>query len=285
MAARTSAPPTPPSGESMKENSWSFLSTFLSRPASSIPKGAQWIVSFEPGERTLQQAIFPAINEAYKKEPGLAVKWDTETAAAAILADEYQKNRGCMFCQAIGLPGEGLNVNSEGNIKTNAFLRSYVGGGRNDLPIMKMTFLDTNISFVDSFLRGWALATANFGLIARHPYDTKNYRTDIICYKFGITPKGPFITQSIFFRNACCVSVSEEEYQYSHASAPVLREARFIYNSYSVNTVDGNSPDILANPKDTFQTKLPEPMVRPATLPDVRRATAVLANERSKPKP
>ena len=228
-----------------------FLDNVLSRPATSIPKGSQWIVTFQSGDKTLEECIFPAIDLAYKNEPNLGgSKWNTREAATSILTDEYQKNKGCMFCQAIELPGDGSQVNAEGNIKTNAFLRSYVGGGRNDLPIMKMTFLDTNVSFSDSFLRGWALATANFGLIARSKTDPKNYRCDIICNKFGITPDGPFIIQTMIFKDACCISVSSEEYQYTHSTSAVLREAQFIYNSYTVNTIDGNSPNILLNAYD-----------------------------------
>jgi hypothetical protein len=116
---------------------------------------------------------------------------------------------------------------------------------------MRMTFLDTNVSFVDSFLRGWALATSNFGMIARPKWDDKNYRTDLFCYKFGITPKGPVIIQTMKFKDVCCVSVSEEEYNCAPSTAPVLREAQFIYNSYSVNTIEGNSSGIKDNVKSS----------------------------------
>jgi hypothetical protein len=217
-----------------------YLSTFLSRPASSIPKGAQWAVMFDD----LEGSILPAIDLAYKREPN-ASEWQTTAAAKTILTEEYQETKGCMFCQAIGLPGEGMNANVEGNIKSNAFLRSYVGGGRTDFATMRMTFIDTNISFCDSFLRGWALATANFGLVARS--GDKNYRTRLTCFKFGITPTGPIILQTVTFHGICCISVSEEEYNYNAATAPVEREARFIFHSYSVNTEDPSSSPLRQN--------------------------------------
>jgi len=221
-----------------------FLQTFLTSPASSIPKGAQWIVSFETGENTLARNIFPAIELAYKYEPNA---WKTKDSATSILTEFYQDTKGCMFCQAISLPGEGTDVNVEGNIKSNAYIRSYVGGGRTDFQQMRMTFLDTNVSFVDSFLRGWSLATANFGMIARSKRSEENYRTDIVCYKYAITPKGPSIIQTILFKDACCISVSDEEYQYTTSTSPVLREARFVYNSYSIDTVTGVLPEIKNN--------------------------------------
>lgn len=223
----------------VKQNAYEFLQGFLTRPASSIPKGAQWIVSFDD-----LNGLLPAIEKAYSYEPNNIGKWATTQAASTILTDEYQKNKGCMFCQAIGLPGDGTDAVVEGNIKSNGYIRSYVGAGRNDFPIMRMTFVDTNISFADSFLRGWSLATANFGLIMR---SNPKYRTNLTCHKFAITPKGPFIIQTMKFKDICCIGVSEEEYQYGPVTSPILREARFVYNNYMVDTESGNSSEIVLN--------------------------------------
>lgn len=218
-----------------------FLDLFLSRPSSAIPKGAQWAAVFND----LEGNILPSISLAYQREPNGSNRWKTEEAASTILTTDYQERYGCMFCQAVALPGEGFTAVSEGNIKSNAFIRSYVGAGRNDFPIMRMTFIDTHISFTDSFLRGWALATANFGMIARS--GGENYRTDMTCYKFGITPSGPVIIQQMTFEGICCIGVSEEEYNYDVTSSFVKREAQFAYHNYSVDTVSQNSPDILGN--------------------------------------
>lgn len=207
-------------------NSHYFLNSFLSKPISNIPKGAQWAVQF--GD--LEAEILPAIEQAYKREPN---QWDTSAAAKAVLTSEYQNVKGCMFCQAISVQGEGANVSPGGSLQQNALLRSYVGGGRQDMQKMRMSFLDTNISFCDSFLRGWALATANFGMVAR--YDV-NYRTWLTCWKFGITPTGPIVLQTVTFYGVCCVEVSSEEYNYDPPSSYVRREAQFVYHSYSVNS-------------------------------------------------
>lgn len=235
----------------VKQNAYEFLQGFLTRPASSIPKGAQWIVSFDD-----LNGLLPAIEKAYSYEPNNIGKWATTQAASTILTEEYQKSRGCMFCQAIGLPGDGTDAVVEGNIKSNGYIRSYVGAGRNDFPIMRMTFIDTNISFADSFLRGWSLATANFGLIMRS--DVK-YRTNLTCHKFAITPKGPFIIQTMKFKDICCIGVSEEEYQYGPVTSPVLREAKFVYNNYMVDTESGNSSEIVVNNRVERATQVAPP--------------------------
>ncbi len=206
-----------------------FLQAILSSPVGSINRGSQWVVAFESPE-----SILPAIRLALTYE---GKEWQIEKAANAVLGDNFQKNKGCVFAQAIDIPGESLVVNPEGNIMSNAYRRAYVGQGINQLPEMRMTFIDTNVSFADNFLRPWVLATGNFGMLARNRGDQKNYRTNITCYKLGAfrADMPPAVVQRITFFDACCVSVANEELNYAPISSPVMREARFIYNYYSVS--------------------------------------------------
>ena len=219
-----------------------YFYSILTSPAGSLPKGVTWIIQFED----LQNTILPAINKALIYEPGVkrgasesgASSWATQEAAAIVTGDSYQKTAGCMFCQAIDLPGIDANVIPEGNINYNAFLRSYVGQGRVDFPIMRATFLETNISFADNVLRPWALATATFGLIARPKGTTESYRTNMTCWQLGATnsSKPPTIIKQMTFYDICCVSVNNEELNYLPMSQAVMREAKFIYNYYTIET-------------------------------------------------
>jgi len=211
-----------------------FLNAVLNSPVGSINRGAQWVVYFD----SLERNILPAITKALTYENK---KWQIDKAANAVLGDDFQKTKGCVFAQAIDVPGESLVVNPEGNIMSNAFRRSYVGQGINQLPEMRMTFLDTNVSFADNFLRPWVLATGNFGLWA-NTNPGENYRTDIYCYKLGAySPDAPpAVVSTIVFFDACCTSVANEELNYSAITSPQLREARFIYNYYSVDSESGN---------------------------------------------
>ena len=220
-----------------------FLSNFLSNPATSIPKGAQWAVYFDDLPRLLN-----TIEEAYKGEPRA---WKTTRAAKILASRQFQQSHGCFFCQAIDLPGEGMTPVAEG-IKSNAFIRSYIGAGRNDFPIMRMSFLETNVSFADSILRGWALATAKFGMIART--GTKNYRTNLTCYKFSLGPGAPYISQTMRFEGICCVSLGNEESNYDAMTSISRRDAQFIYNSYSIDTISGINPTFLTTQKGNAQT-------------------------------
>ena len=252
-----------------------FLSNFLSRPASSIPKGAQWAIAFQNLDSNVG-GLLNTIEEAYKLEPN-AKLWNTTNSAKVLLNKEYQSMRGCLFAQAIDLPGEKIQTNTEGNIKSNAFIRARVGGGREDFGTLKVTFLETNISFVDSLLRGWSLATANFGLIARADDDPLQYRTTLYCYKFGTYSAEfpPFVLQQVIFDGVCCVSVSNEEYNYSPVSGTAkMREAEFLYNSYSIDTAT-NLPAEFTQNQIPGATDLYSPTIEPTFNPIDRRPPEV----------
>jgi hypothetical protein len=233
----------------------------LSQGTTSIPKGALWLVSFDD----LSKSILPGIKLAlgYQRTYGVDDLWQIEQAANVTLGKDFQENVGCVFCAAIGLPGEELTVNPEGSIQANAFIRSYASQGRTMFPKMRMSFLETHVSFCDNFLRPWVVSTSTFGLIGRRKEDVENYRTNIHCYRLGGTTSRslPSILAHWTFYDACCISVSEEEYNYDPKTAPVLREAQFIYNSYKIETQ--NNPFITADFQNSRQAV---PAVPPAPI-------------------
>lgn len=216
-----------------------FIPNFLrllGDPAFSIPKGAQWVVIFED----LEKYILPGIKLAIQYDTALRTnnKWQVDAAMNTVLGEDYQKNAGCVFCQGIGIPAEKNVVNTVG-IAYGPFLRTSVHTQRDAFSTMRMTFLDTNVSFADNFLRPWAVSTATFGMIGRRRNEVENYRTNIHCYKLGSFASSS-VSKSILmkwtFFDACCISVSEEENNYNPSSATVARGAEFIYNSYSVDS-------------------------------------------------
>ena len=210
-----------------------YFLQLLSTPAGSLPKGAQWVVVFED----LAGRILPGIKLALQYE---GHEWKIEKAAGVVTNENFQKTSGCVFCQAIGLPSESMVANLAGDLVYNGFLRSHVGQGRNQDQSMKVTFLDTNVSFTENFLRPWSISTANFGLIARD--DDKQYRTNAHFYKLGSysSKLPPVVTMKVSFYGICCIGVTAEEHSYEGASTPIRREATFIYNYYAIDTDTGN---------------------------------------------
>jgi hypothetical protein len=229
-----------------------FLENFLSKPASALPKGAQWILVFEgafqsggtSGSLDFSEVLpVPAILTGVKYEPRT---WDVEGALNTTLAKDYQQTKGCLFVQAVSIPGESNVANPEG-IQQSGYIRTVVGGGRDAFQNVTISFLETNISFVDNVIRPWVIATAHLGMIARS--GSKNYRCNFSVYKLGIlTPsETPHVLMKYTFYGACPISVTGEEYNYTQTSSPINREATFTYHYYSVESSGETNPSIVKN--------------------------------------
>lgn len=211
-----------------------FFESFLSKPASALPKGAQWVVDFE-GLNDVKDAIL----RTAELEPG---KWNVKDGLNLLVSNQDYNRKGLLFCQAVSVPGESTVVNPEG-IQKNHYIMTATGDGRSPYAPtgLRMVFLDTNVSFVDNVVRPWVVTTARLGMIAR-PKGPTNYRQDISVYKIGVlTPQQPpFILQKYTFKGCCAIDVSEEEYNYGPTNAPVNREATFVYHYYTLETNRNN---------------------------------------------
>ena len=205
-----------------------FLNNFLSKPASALPKGAQWIIVFDGFPKT-------AILTAASFEPNSG--WNISAGLDAVTIDDVQTTKGCLFAQAIQIPGESMTTNPS-DLQMGGFIRSTAGGGRDSFAPMSIIFLDTNISFADNVLRPWVLATSHFGLIARSDTDPKQYRTNLTCYKFSVTAPGvtPTIVQKIVFTGICPVSIDGSDNNYTALTTPQTRTGQFVYHSYSIDS-------------------------------------------------
>jgi hypothetical protein len=218
-----------------------FLTNFLSKPETAIPKGAQWVLYFE-GLNSIVDVVLRTLNE---REPE---NWDIATLANKIGKNPIiQVDKGCLFAQAVEIPGESIIANPEG-IQMNGFIRTTIGQGRGDYSTgIKIAFLETNYSFVDTIVRPWVITTGHLGMIARTD-PQQQYRCNIVICKLGaiagpILNKagtvveegiGPVVLQKYTFFGACPIMISGEEYNYSPATGPVIRETTFVYNYYNV---------------------------------------------------
>lgn len=207
-----------------------FLEQFLSRPASALPKGAQWVLRFSSEDNNI--VPIKAIKKCIKYEPNA---WEIEEGLDIVLEKNYHETKGCLFVQAVQIPGESMIANPEG-LQSNGFIRGFVGGGRDNFPSLQVVFLETNISFVDNVIRPWVIATSHLGLIARKGED--NYRGTIDVFKLGVINsfEPPIVTQRYTFYGVCPISVAGEEYNYSPSNSPINRETNFTYHYYSVHS-------------------------------------------------
>lgn len=224
-----------------------FLNSFLSNFETALPKGAQWVLFFD-GLPDIVNTILSTIRE---REPR---GWNIDALANSISKNEIiQTTKGCLFAQAVEIPGEGIVAQPEG-IQMNGFIRTSTGLGRNDYSNgIRIAFLETNYSFVDAVIRPWVITTGHLGLIAR-TQPLQQYRCKIYVYKLGVQEgptfsqdavtkqwsiaregTAPVILQKYTFHGACPISITGEEYNYSPVTGPVIRETTFLYDYYTVS--------------------------------------------------
>lgn len=230
-----------------------FYDIFLSEEGTSIYRGSSWIVKFNN-----ISSIESAIKKATQWEPN---EWNIATGFKYVTnSNTNEKGNGCMFAQAINIPGESFQPVPGGNISSNAFIRPYIGAGRNAFPLLRMSFLETITSFTDNFLRPWVLATQTFGMLAPQNAN-ENYRLNSVeCFKLSPYSSGeentPDITMQYVFYNVSCVSVGEEEFNYNPINSPIVRDAQFVYSHYAINPTINTS---------TTSNKRQKPPIEPSS--------------------
>lgn len=231
-----------------------FLNAILSTPVGALPKGPLWVVVFDS---------FPAvIKEAKNYEPQMPTKWEIEKAFNTITSSRYQTEKGCILAQNVVVPGESLVYNVEG-LQYNGFIRSRVGAGRDDFEMLRIGFLNTNVSIVDNVIRPWVVMTSHLGMIARPP--ELNYRTNISVYKLGVyrTDTPPFVLQRFNFWGACPINVGSEELTYSDTGAATIKTAEFVYQWYTTDSGENlYASGQIPSPGENVEVRRAIPVVR-----------------------
>ena len=211
-----------------------FLQNVLSSRAGALPKEAQWVVAWEGAGNTANtiNGIPKVITRVNEFEPGNG--WDITAGFNAITADAFNGNMGCMFAQSVLIPGDSFQAQPDAGIQKNGLTQAYLGQGRNMPSNLVISFLNSNVDFVDNVIRPWVIMTSHLGLVART--GDLNYRTNVSFYKLGVTGPDtpPTLLLQYHFTGVCPISVDGHEYTYANYSSPIRRSATFIYNYYNI---------------------------------------------------
>jgi hypothetical protein len=211
----------------------SFLQNVLSSPAGAIPREAQWVIAWN-GTANTTNGIPNVITKVNEYEPGSS--WNINAGFSAITKDAYNGNMGCMFAQSVQIPGDSFQAQPDAGIQKNGLTQAYVGQGRNMPGNLIISFLGTNVDFVDNVIRPWVIMTSHLGLVARS--GDLNYRTDVDFYKLNVTSPSapPTVLERYHFFGVCPVSVDSHEYSYANYSQSIRKNATFIYHYYNIDT-------------------------------------------------
>lgn len=239
-----------------------FLTAILSTPAGALPKGPLWVVTFD-----FDDDLRKTIKLAKQYEAQLPESWEIENALNTITTDTFQRTKGCVLAQSINIPGESLITSFEGT-QANGFIRSRIGLGRQDFETLNISFLNTNVNFIDNVIRPWTIMTGHLGMIAR-PKDKKYRCNTVELIRLGVTSpdEPPIEIQKFNFYGVCPIAVDSEQLNYNSSGNPTTKSASFAFQWYTVRSDKnsfalGESKQSLGIANKTLDRLAPEPKLK-----------------------
>lgn len=142
-----------------------------------------------------------------------------------------------LWAQGVSFIADGTNISRVGPQQSGA-TKGMIMDGRLDLNSSVITFLESNVSFVDGFLRPWAV------LVGHRSLKDANLRCDIelFCLEKWQLKDGLKVRKSMKFRNAVPMNIDAEEYNYT-GDKLIQRQVQFSFDRYEMEVFPDISPE------------------------------------------
>ena len=208
--------------------------------AYNVPLKSSWVLFIYPNNKDYLLKQVAGLNATYENK-----EWDVFNSAVKTTEDPVQNIIGCIFAQGVNLPGEDIGIEYSGITEGSkrGFINAPIINGRKDFEPLEVGFLETNSSFVDSFMRPWAILVAHKGLIAT-PKDTDIKATIVVHQLSRIgTDSSSRIRKTFIFNNCAPINIASETLDYSSSSDFPKLQVKFAYSRYAVTDAVNNSSD------------------------------------------
>lgn len=222
--------------------------------AYNIPLKTSWVLVIEAENKN---NLLNNIRYIRRYEQG---DWNVRASAGKIVEKALDNVVGCIFAQGIVLPGENIGVDYAGITEENSkrgFINAPIIKGRSNFEPLEVGFLETNNSFVDTFLRPWSIIVAHKGLIATQLSDS--IKATIKLHQLARNGKDDtrsLIRKTFVFENCAPINISNESLDYSPSTDFPKMQAKFAYSRYYIQSDIGGDD----NPMITMS----QPAVRAA---------------------
>ena len=217
-------------GVDITHNRVPFFHRMMCQWAYSVPMVFDWVIVIEAENKdNLLQQIKQTVPSF---EPS---GWNIGRTVDDTWNESTQDIIGCIFAQAVDIPGETTSVErvgvSEGSRR--GFINAPIISGRGDFGDLTITFLETNRSFADGVIRPWNILISHKGLIAQ----AQSIKSTIHVYELAklgaCTPN--IIRKHWVFKGAAPVGISPESKTQSSSSDYGKRQTTFVFNSYYID--------------------------------------------------
>lgn len=206
-----------------------FLTQVLQSPEYSIPIEANYSINMSNLEE-IGAKLFR--NRNIISDQKLLIRYELINR----LKDEV------FLATSINLPGESVATGRVGftgdNTIYGGLLSAPVLRGRQNLNNLDITFIETNDSLLDYFLRPWVVAASQFGLFSRRKNSPQNLKTEIMVTFFSKKTKNndttPAERKTLVFYDAVPVEVGGYEAAYGKSVGVRTTKTSWIYSYYQV---------------------------------------------------
>ncbi len=194
----------------------------------SIPISTNWALLIEmPSENFLREIADTA--KSFNPNP-----WQVDDSIKRVMIPAYQEIIGCIFAQGIVIPGSdsGITFSTTGK---QSFMSSPLLEKRNDNSELEVSFLETNTSFTDFFLRPWWNLVQYKGLVARPKESSVKCKFKLFQFKKTQEDLQSGIRKVVVFNNVVPSKISNESLKYDIGSNnDLFRQANFSYSDFTI---------------------------------------------------
>jgi hypothetical protein len=217
--------------------------------AYNVPLKFNWVLFIKPTNPKYLLGQIKRLNYYYEK--GNNAIWDVAQGSEDTTQPAVQEDIGCIFAQGVNIPGENVAIDYAGisDGSKRGFVNSPYINGRGNFEPLEVGFLETNQSFVDTFLRPWSIIVSHKGLIAT-PQET-NLKATITVHQLARigTDQNSIIRKTFTFEDCAPINISTENLDYSPSSDYPKMQAKFAYNRYTVTSYNSvASPMVQSSP-------------------------------------
>lgn len=230
-----------------------YFHSFLCRWAYNMALPFFWVVVIDAQNRS---HLMNSITSIGNIEPSLKGKWNISSQdLQAVFNDEVQNTIGCIFADGVEIPGMGMSVGKAGGaLGRGGHLGSPISEGRSDPGTLQISFKETNMSFVDLFLKPWSVITSYKGLIADDgglrgnsgaTYWGGSIKANIHVYQLAKAGTGvdvctsSVVRKQYHFYDAVPTEVSSDSMTMEQSGVN-KRQTHFAYNYYTVSGNQGS---------------------------------------------
>jgi hypothetical protein len=219
-----------------------------------LAMASQWFMYFDLNdvgvlwngiEETLRQ------KESYFGSSG----WMISNGSVRYLIDSalQTSSMGCVFARQVDLPGDAFDAKHNG-LDYGGYQSPTTSNTRQKYLPLKITFLETNASFLDLIIRPWLVAASYNGLVARPRGSAKNTKAsycDVCMLAKTGEGKSMIIRKILRFYNVVPIGFSGEQYSYMTDDMKYTA-VDFAYDGYYVVSPSKAEPFITNNTPGTF---------------------------------